>query len=67
MVFDIYTLTAATYRLLISKSKYELGLVSKEEFEHELEIHEEIYDNFMKNINGFAKVIAENERKHNDT
>lgn len=67
MVFDIYTLTAATYRLLISKSNYELGLVSKEEFEHELEIHEEIYDNVMKNMNSFAKVIAGNERKHNDT
>lgn len=67
MFFDIYTLTAATYRLLLSKSKYDLGLVSKEGFEHELEIHEEIYDNFMKNINGFAKVIAENEREHNDT
>ena len=60
MVFDIYTLTAATYRLLISKSKYDLGLVSKEEFAHELEIHEEIYDNFLTNINVFAKVIAEN-------
>ncbi len=60
MVFDIYTLTAATYRLLISKSKYELGMVSKEAFEHELEIHEEIYDNVMKNINRLAKVISEN-------
>ena len=66
MVFDIYTLTTATYRLLISKSKYELGLVSKEEFEHELEIHEEIYDNVMKNINSLSNVIAGNRKEHND-
>lgn len=66
MFFDIYTLTAATYRLLISKTKYELGQIAKEEFEHELEYHEEIYDNFMKNINDCAKVIAENGKEHND-
>ena len=67
MFFDVYTLTAATYRLLISKSKYELGLASKEEFAHELLVHEEIYDNFMKNINSYAKIIDENRKEHNDT
>ena len=66
MFFDIYTLTAATYRLLISKSKYDLGLISTEEFGHELVVHEEIYDNVMKNINSLSNVIAGNRKEHND-
>lgn len=63
MFFDIYTLTAATYRLLISKSQYELGQISKEEFEQELEVHEEIYDGFMKDITAMSKAVSKNRKE----
>lgn len=67
MEFGSYAVQAAIYRLLISKSQYELGQTSKEEFEHELDLHKDIYDTFLEKLKVLDKVINHENGVKNDT
>lgn len=66
MQFDSYAVQAAIYHLLISNSKYELGQLSREEFEHELDLHEDMYDTFLENLKTLDKVINRENGVKND-